>query len=314
MYISVVIPLYNKEKSIQSTLKSILSQTFHEFEIVVIDDGSTDRSADIVNAISDSRVRLIRKENGGVCSARNRGILEAKYDYVAFLDADDIWDENYLREQVKMINDYPNAKMWGINFAETSNSELVRYLPTGLSENFRGYIDDYFNIKGRISDLFCSSSVVVKRDVFDKVGFFDERIRYAEDNDMWFRIIASFPIAFYDKYMVFYQFDAENRALNKEIPLISYLPYYNDKYTTYKGTYFYMWIQRWCAVKLKKYYFNIPKERINAKYAIRKLDYSVIPHKYLLLFKTPYLIGKFFYLLDNAYHKYVRKYNTNNNI
>lgn len=314
MYISVVIPLYNKEKSIQSTLKSILSQTFHEFEIVVIDDGSTDRSADIVNAISDSRVRLIRKENGGVCSARNRGILEAKYDYVAFLDADDIWDENYLREQVKMINDYPNAKMWGINFAETSNSELVRYLPTGLSENFRGYIEDYFNIKGRISDLFCSSSVVVKRDVFDKVGFFDERIRYAEDNDMWFRIIASFPIAFYDKYMVFYQFDAENRALNKEIPLILYLPYYNDKYTTYKGTYFYMWIQRWCAVKLKKYYFHIPKERINAKYAIRKLDYSVIPHKYLLLFKTPYLIGKFFYLLDNAYHKYVRKYNTNNNI
>ena len=144
---SIVIPLYNKENSIQSTLKSILSQTYQKFEIVVVDDGSTDSSAEKVLEIFDERIRLIRKENGGVCSARNRGIKEAKYDYIALLDADDTWDENYLNEQVKMINDYPNAKMWGINYAEMSNGELARYLPTGLSENFRGYVEDYFYIK-----------------------------------------------------------------------------------------------------------------------------------------------------------------------
>ena len=231
---SIVIPLYNKENSIQSTLKSILSQSYQKFEILVVDDGSIDGSADKVTEICDSRIRLIRKENGGVCSARNKGIIESKYDYIALLDADDTWDENYLNEQVCMIKDFPNAKMWGVNYAEISNGELARYLPTGLSKNYRGYVDDYFYIKGRISDLFCSSSVVVKREVFDDVGFFDERIKYAEDNDMWFRIIASYPVAFYDKYMVFYQFDAENRALNKTINLRYFLPFFVDKYSEYK--------------------------------------------------------------------------------
>ena len=175
---SIVIPLYNKENSIQSTLKSILSQTYQKFEIVVVDDGSTDESAQKVLEISDERIRLIRKENGGVCSARNKGIIESKYDYIALLDADDTWDENYLNEQACMIKDFPNAKMWGVNYAEISNGELARYLPTGLSKNYRGYVEDYFYIKGRISDLFCSSSVVVKREVFDDVGFFDERIKW----------------------------------------------------------------------------------------------------------------------------------------
>lgn len=303
---SIVIPLYNKAKSIVNTINSILSQTYQKFEIVVVDDGSTDSSAEKVLEIFDERIRLIRKENGGVCSARNRGIKEAKYDYIALLDADDTWDENYLNEQVKMINDYPNAKMWGINYAEISNGELARYLPTGLSENFRGYVEDYFYIKNRISDLFCSSSVVVKKETFEEVGFFDERIKYAEDNDMWFRIIASYPVAFYDKYMVFYQFDAENRALSKTINLRYFLPYYVDKYSEYKtkNNRFYVWVNRWSSQHIRKYYFSNNKEqRIDAQIAVKKLDYNVLPKKYILLYKYPYFIGKLFNYLDNIYHK-----------
>lgn len=303
---SIVIPLYNKAKSIENTINSILSQTFQEFEIIVIDDGSTDNSVESVKAISDNRIRLIQKENGGVCSARNRGIIEATYDYVAFLDADDTWDGNYLLEQSKLIQEFPLAYMWGINFAEMTDGKLARYLPTGLSEKFRGYVEDYFNIKGRISDLFCSSSVVIKKEVFDKIGFFDERIKYAEDNDMWFRIIANYPVAFYDKYMVFYQFDAENRALNKTINLRYFLPYFVDKYSEYKhkNKVFYVWINRWSSQQIRKYYFNTVKENyIDAKEAITKLDYTVLPKKYRALYKTPYLIGKIFNFFDNLYHK-----------
>lgn len=303
---SIVIPLYNKENSIQSTLKSILSQTYQKFEIVVVDDGSTDESAQKVLEISDERIRLIRKENGGVCSARNKGIIESKYDYIALLDADDTWDENYLNEQACMIKDFPNAKMWGVNYAEISNGELARYLPTGLSKNYRGYVEDYFYIKGRISDLFCSSSVVVKREVFDDVGFFDERIKYAEDNDMWFRVIANYPVAFYDRYMVFYQFDAENRALNKTIRLRYFLPYFVDKYSEYKtkNKSFYIWVNRWSSQHIRKYYFGNNKEQqLDARVAVRKLDYNVLPKKYKILYKYPYFIGKMFNYLDNIYHK-----------
>lgn len=303
---SIVIPLYNKAKSIENTINSILSQTFQEFEIIVVDDGSTDSSAEVVKTISDNRIRLIQKENGGVCSARNRGIIEAKYDYVAFLDADDTWDENYLLEQSKLIQEFPLAHMWGINYAEISNGRLARYLPTGLPDNFRGYVEDYFYIKGRISDLFCSSSVVVRRDVFDVVGFFDERIKYAEDNDMWFRIIANYQVVFYDKYMVFYQFDAENRALNKTINLRYFLPYFVDKYSEYKhkNKVFYVWINRWSSQQIRKYYFSsIKVNHIEAKEVINKLDYTVLPQKYRALYKTPYFIGKIFNFFDNLYHK-----------
>ena len=161
--ISVVIPLFNKELSICNTLESVLKQTFRNFEVVVVNDGSTDRSKEVVAKIAatDKRIRLVSKPNGGVCSARNRGTQEAKYDYIALLDGDDIWDEHYLEEQTKMIQDFPEATMWGINFAEMENGRLARKLETGLPENFRGYVDNYFQMKGRISDLFCSSSVVI---------------------------------------------------------------------------------------------------------------------------------------------------------
>lgn len=306
--ISVIIPLYNKEKSIASTLESVLAQTYTDYEIIVVDDGSTDNSLKVVQElisrlkIEDWRLKIVSKANGGVCSARNRGIQEAHGEYVALLDGDDILDKEYLAEQVKMIQDFPEAAMWGINFAETNNGKLVRKLETKLPEGYRGYVDHYFEMPGRISDLFCSSSVVIRREVFDKVGMFDERIRYAEDSDMWFRIIATYRVAFYDRYMVYYRFEAENRAQNNARPLSQFLPYYVDKYQTplYKqNQVFYRWVNHWSAIHIKRYYFseNV-RNREDACVAAEKLDYSVIPLKYRLFYKLPYGIASVIYSYD----------------
>ena len=312
MYFSVVIPLYNKQKSIIATLQSVLAQTYTNFEVIVVDDGSTDDSANVAEEyIRERKVygveckgEVIRKANGGVCSARNRGIQEAKYDYVALLDGDDLWDEHYLEEQVKLIQDFPVAKMWGINFAEMSKGKLIRKLPTGLPDGYRGYVENYFQMPGRISDLYCSSSVVISKDVFDRVGYFDERIKYAEDLDMWFRIIATYPVAFYDRYMAFYQYDAENRALNRKILLQNYLPFYVDKYREYKDNIvFYMWINRWSANIIRSYYFESKYNQLeDARVAINNLDYSVIPFKFKLLFKVPYKLAIVLNHLDKVYH------------
>ena len=314
MHFSVVIPLYNKQNSIVATLQSVLAQTYQNFEIVVVDDGSTDNSAQVVEEFISAYpqplpkgkgVRLVRKANGGVCSARNRGIQEAKYDYIALLDGDDLWDEHYLEEQVKLIQDFPEAKMWGINFAEMSNGQLIRTLPTGLPEGYRGYVENYFQMQGRISDLYCSSSVVIKMEVFDKVGYFDERIKYAEDSDMWFRIIATYPVAFYDKYMAFYLYDAENRAMNRTRMLKCFLPYYVDKYQEFKhNQVFYKWINRWAANLIRIYYFDTNREQLDdARIAAKKLDYAVIPPKYKLLYKAPYWMAVVLNKLDKWYHK-----------
>lgn len=298
--ISVVIPLYNKEKSVRATLESVCAQSYTDWECIVVDDGSTDDSREVAEQfkILDFRFKILCKPNGGVCSARNRGIEEANGEYIALLDGDDIWDKDYLAEQVKMIQDFPKAAMWGINFAEMREGKIVRRVPTGLPDGYRGYVEHYFEMPKRVSDLFCSSSVVIRKDVFDKVGMFDERIKYAEDSDMWFRIIATHKVAFYDRYLVFYQWDAENRAMTKRRGLHSFLPYYVDKYKDplfKRNKIFYRWVMRWAGVRIKYFYFNVPEQHEDAKVATRKLDYSQLPLKYSLELLTPYWLGKLVY-------------------
>lgn len=304
---SIVIPLYNKENSIVKTIQSVLLQSYTNYEIIVVDDGSTDHSVQRVDEMTDYRIRLIRKENGGVCSARNVGVKEAKYNYIALLDADDWWERNYLEEQVKLINDFPEAKMWGMNYAETYSGKIAREVPTGLPKSYRGYVDDYFQMKGRVSDLFHSSAIVIKKEIFEQVGYFDERIKYAEDNDMWFRIIATNKVAFYDKYLVKYVQDAENRAMNQKRELKCFLPFYVDKYKDEifkSNTIFYRWINCWCAIHLRKYFFEeIKGQREDAIVAVKKLDYTVIPKKYKYLYGLPYLFACLLNKFDIYYHK-----------
>ncbi len=309
MSISVVIPLYNKESNIRDTLQSVVSQTLPPAEVIVVDDGSTDGSAQVVDTfITDLKsqslafpVYLIRKSNGGVCSARNMGIREAQSEYIALLDADDKWDKDYLREQVRMITDFPEAAMWGINYAEVYEGKLIRCLRTGLPDDYRGYVEGYFQLPDRSSDLFCSSSVVIDKKVFREVGLFDERLRYSEDVDMWFRIIATHRVAFYDRYMVFYQYDAANRAMNRKRLLRYWLPYYADKYKVppfADNKVFYEWIMRWCAVCIKRVYFSDESQRDDARNAISKLDFSCLPYKYNLFFRLPYKLAFLLYRWD----------------
>lgn len=301
---SVIIPLFNKTSSVVSTIQSVLAQSFSGFELIVVDDGSSDGSAEAVLSFSDARLRLIRKENGGVCSARNVGIKEARYEYLAFLDADDIWDEDYLLEQMHMIRDFPEAYMWGLNFAEMSDGKQIRTLETGLPSGFRGLVDNYFGIHGRVSDLFCSSSVVVRKSAFEKAGVFDECLKYSEDIDMWYRIIANFPVAFNDEYYAFYMFDGENRAMLRKQDMRYFMPYRCAKYKAYKGNEpFYTYVERWCAIKIKEYYFKQKDQRKYALDASKDLDYSVLSAKYKFFFKAPYPIAYLIWLITETIHK-----------
>ena len=110
--ISVVIPLFNKEQIIEKTLRSVLSQDYDDFEVVVVNDGSTDRSAEIVNRIDDSRIRLIEQENGGPSKARNTGTKYSKGDWLLFLDADDELCESALRNLSKQVIGHPGCNMY----------------------------------------------------------------------------------------------------------------------------------------------------------------------------------------------------------
>lgn len=309
--ISIVIPLYNKAKSISRTLDAILAQTYKDYEIVIVDDGSTDGSGLIVDEYAQThpqiRICVYHRENKGVCAARNLGVQVAKGECIAFLDADDLWDKGYLKEAAKLILDFPKAAMWGINYAETNSGQITRVLQTGLPDDFRGYVEDYFRMPNRRSDLYTSSSTIVRKEQFLQAGGFDERIKYAEDVDMWWRMIAEFPCAFSSCILAFYQQDTENRVdRGLSTPKFKYyFPYYVGKYKKYKNInyVFYHHIEQVSANLIARYYFTVPEDHKDAKSVIKDLDFSAITFKYRLMLKSPYPIGKIIYILINIIKK-----------
>src|SRR5690606_12651401 len=108
---SIVIPLYNKAKSLRGTIQSVLNQTFHDFEVLVVNDGSTDESVAILQEFTDQRIRLISQRNQGVSAARNTGIKNATFDWIAFLDGDDVWKEDHLEQIVAMMRDRKSTRL-----------------------------------------------------------------------------------------------------------------------------------------------------------------------------------------------------------
>lgn len=140
----------------------MLTQTYTNYEVIVVDDGSTDDSLAVtqkfINERLESKGRVIHKENGGVSSARNRGIQEAKYDYIALLDGDDLWGPTCLEEQVQLIKDFPKAAMWGVNTAFIKNNQTHKW-EQGMGDGYRGYVENYFGTKQERLD----SDVIVRK-------------------------------------------------------------------------------------------------------------------------------------------------------
>lgn len=304
--LSVIIPLYNKAQSMPKTLDCVLAQTYTDFEVLVIDDGSTDGSAEVVRAYSDPRLRLISKSNGGVSSARNKGIREAQYDYLAFLDADDYWEPTYLEEQVRMITDFPYAAMWSIGWGYLVGDKKIA-IPHKPSP-YRGYITNYWTQK-KCSNIFFVCVCVCRRSVFDTIEPYDERIRYGEDLDVAWRIIANYPVAFNSTILGYYRQDAENRACEKKhIPIESRIEYYPEKYTTYreKDKELRRYYDTWRALGLRTYLFE---ENDRSVYALTKdLDYRIIPFRFWLYYKTPYCIGKAYYRFENWVSRIIHRH------
>ena len=198
MKISVVIPLYNKEKQIVHTLQSVLNQTFQDFEIVIVDDGSTDGSVAEVEKFSDSRIRLIHQKNAGVAAARNRGIEEAKGDLIAFLDADDEWKPEYLATQYHLFQKYPDCSVFACNY-EFRNIEgkvtptIIRKLPfTGED----GILSNYFEVASCSHPPLWTSAIVVKKQAIQAVGGFPVGIKSGEDLLTWARLAVNDKIAY----------------------------------------------------------------------------------------------------------------------
>ena len=196
--ISVVIPLYNKEKQIAHTLQSVINQTFQDFEIVIVDDGSTDGSVAEVEKFSDSRIQLIHQKNAGVSVARHRGIEEAKSALIAFLDADDEWKPEYLATQYLLSQKYPDCSVFACNY-EFRDMEgnvtptIIRKLPFTDED---GVLSNYFEVASCSHPPICSISIMVKKQAIQAIGGFPTDVSHGEDLLTWANLAVRNEIAY----------------------------------------------------------------------------------------------------------------------
>ncbi|OBV40659.1 glycosyltransferase family 2 protein [Janthinobacterium psychrotolerans] len=189
MLCSVIIALYNKAAYIEATLASVLAQTHADWEVVVVDDGSTDDGAARVQACRDPRVRLVRQANGGVSRARNRGIAEARGELVCFLDADDWYAPDYLRTQVAMAQAYPGESYFATGFQGVTPGSQARLAEAPALPQQVALVDDFFARCNREWLTFFTGSVAARRGALWALQpCFPEGEQFGEDLDLWFRL------------------------------------------------------------------------------------------------------------------------------
>lgn len=216
---SIIIPLYNKEKYISRTIQSVLDQSYTNFEIVVVDDGSTDNGVNIVLGLGDDKIRVIKQENSGVSAARNKGIEESKFDYCAFLDADDEWNPNFLEIINSLIIDYPEASAYCTAYDLKIGDAFQKPKFVPYKQNSEsGLIENYFYSRIKGDSLISTSSICVKKTVLQETGGFVVGEKLGEDQDLWIKIAFRYNIAFSKQAAAIYNIGLPGSACISNLP------------------------------------------------------------------------------------------------
>ncbi len=225
---SVVIPLYNKENYIGATIQSVLGQDYPHFEIIIVNDGSTDKSVFKVKEFNDKRISLIHQKNKGLSSSRNTGINVAKYNYIAFLDADDLWRIDYLSTIYKLIEHYKEGKIFSTKASVLWPKQTANLTVKCFSLNNVDLIENYFIHKKNIPS---NSSIVVHKTVFENIGYYDTTINYGEEEDFFIRCFSEYNLIHYNESKVYYLKGLDNQLTSPYNKIERIIPDYS-KYLT----------------------------------------------------------------------------------
>ena len=228
MKFSVIIPLYNKAPYIRKALESVFAQTYTDYELIVVDDGSTDDSASIVQQFIDERlkvkgeetsgavtstyhlspityklsVRLITQSNAGVSAARNAGVAQSHGDYLAFLDADDWWEPTYLEKMAQLIADYPEAGLYACNYVYYKPGKT--HVALNISTGYINYPKAYYESNAM---PIWTGAAMIQRKVFEEMGEFPVGIKLGEDFLLWAKTAMHYPVAFLNEALAWYNND-----------------------------------------------------------------------------------------------------------
>jgi len=221
--VSVIIPTYNAEKYLLETIESVIAQTYSDWEIIAVDDGSTDKTPEILQDYKkklSKKLRVITQKNSGVSIARNKAIAAAKGEYIAFLDHDDLWLPEKLKKQVKLLD---SNKKLGLVYSDSYAIDSRGSLKKGTllsSRLFRlharmqrgNVFDELFYV-----DFIPLLTAIVRKEVFDKVGLFNPKYKIAEEYDLFLKIAEQYPIDFIEKPLAKYRIHGGNVSKNIEL-------------------------------------------------------------------------------------------------
>jgi glycosyltransferase involved in cell wall biosynthesis len=278
--VSVVIPTYNRPQFVRSAITSVLNQTFQDFEIIVVDDASTDNTPEVVSGFNDTKIKYIRHEiNKGGSAARNTGIRTSSAEYIAFLDDDDEWLPDKLKKQVELLNiSSPNVGGVYTGFFKINKASgkiIGQSIPLGEG----GFIDDLIE-DNRIGT---TSTHLLRRECFEKVGLFDENLPSSQDFDMWVRLSKEFHFEFIKEPLVKYSFhekristDIEKKIKGIEIILERYGQLLSSNRRSHSQSYLSLGI-------LYCYNGNTKKGRESLLKAIKLYPYEIRTYFYLAL-------------------------------
>lgn len=302
-FFSVIMPLYNKAPYVERALKSVFAQSCTDWELIVVNDGSTDDSGVLADKFlqNKSNSKLINQSNAGVSTARNNGVAQAQGIYLCFLDADDWWESTFLEEMKILIDDYPEAGIWGCsyNIIKGGKTRLPR---NGVEPGVRGYVN-YFQCYARGGEMpLCIGSVVLKKTVFEAEKGFSPVLKLGEDFHLWVRIAAHYSVVYENKPLANYNQDVDLQ--NRAIGLKFYKPEEHMLFVDYgilmQQSDFRQLYERLALYGLLPYYLNkINKKEV--KRILDRVDWNKQEAKYLWYYKRiPRLVLKWSFELKRV--------------
>jgi len=289
MRYAVIIPLFNKAPYIQKTLESVINQSFQDFELVVVDDGSTDGSYDVADSVlntSGIKYQLIHQENAGVSSARNNGVASSVGEYLCFLDADDWWAPTFLERMNAMIQRYPDAGIYGTNYYYVKNGRQ-RVCVTNTKTGYINYCKVYSET---LTMPLTSISVAIPRCVFDEMKGFRPHLKLGEDFDLWIKIALKYKVAFLNEPLAYYNQDSDPKwrgighlvdPQNHMLWNLDYLSSYENSNPDYKQL-----VDTMRSNSLLRYYIS-KKYHSMAAVELNKVDWSFQSKQIRRLYKLP---------------------------
>lgn len=279
-FFSVVIPLYNKEKSVGRAISSVLNQSFQDFEILIVNDGSTDKSLDRVKNIHDPRIKIIDKKNEGVSIARNTGVYNSNAEYIAFLDADDEWLPDFLLRIRGLISLNADLALYCARYREVMDDGSLFLGNCSYKENALLVLDDFFYTYATCRSLVHSSSVCVNKKHFTSIGGFPAGVKWGEDIYVWLRLACITNVGFANYISATVHRESENRTITRIKTDVLFHVYYFCSDMSVD-----VW-DRLSLAKRKQLQFFLKRNiLVNALFCLKIRDY-ISYRKYLLFVKS----------------------------